>query len=199
MDPTKLKVLKDLTPLVRKIVGGFQRKLPLSVCREDLLAAGMAGLWDAIRRQTGPFDDGFEWYAQVRIRGAILDEMRAQDWLPRYARGKGSSKRIAPSIVRSEDLDCGGIDNLTCLEDDTTEVLLQKKNDLALVLTQMSNLSTRDQLILRRHYFEGAKFKEIAAELDVSEPRISQLHARALQALQLLVKRHSLTAPHWRA
>src|SRR5688572_10314077 len=44
------RLLAEFTPLVRKIAGGFQRKLPRNVLREDLIAAGMSGLWDAIRR-----------------------------------------------------------------------------------------------------------------------------------------------------
>ena len=82
------ELLERYTPLVRKIAGGFQRKLPRNVLREDLLAAGMGGLWDAIRRHGQTAGDSFEWYVRVRVRGAILDELRAQDWVPRSVRGR---------------------------------------------------------------------------------------------------------------
>ncbi|MDF3069079.1 MAG: polymerase sigma factor for flagellar operon [Polyangiaceae bacterium] len=104
------RLLEEFTPLVRKIAGGFQRKLPRNVLREDLIAAGMSGLWDAIRRHPDGGDDSFEWYVRVRIRGAILDELRAQDWLPRRARAAaeahaGTDAYIPPpSVVRIDDV-----------------------------------------------------------------------------------------------
>src|SRR5687767_13154468 len=62
------ELLKLYTPVVQKIVGGFQRKLPRNVLREDLMAAGMIGLWDAIQRHGEQADEGFEWYVRVRVR-----------------------------------------------------------------------------------------------------------------------------------
>ncbi len=87
------ELIAQFTPVVQKIVGGFQRKLPRNVLREDLLAAGMIGLWDAIQRHGADADDGFEWYVRVRVRGAILDELRAQDWPPRRLRATVSAGR----------------------------------------------------------------------------------------------------------
>src|SRR5690606_19499081 len=57
-------------------------------------------------------DDGFEWYVRVRVRGAILDELRAQDWLPRRLRatvtaaseGSEGTGSIPPSVVRLDDV-----------------------------------------------------------------------------------------------
>src|SRR5690606_33063991 len=62
--------------LVRQIAGGFQRKLPRNVLRDDLIAAGMSGLWDAVRKHGHEQTENFDWYVRVRIRGAILDELR---------------------------------------------------------------------------------------------------------------------------
>src|SRR5690606_34900002 len=105
------QMLSTYTPLVRQIAGGFQRRLPRNVLREDLIAAGMSGLWDAIRRHTDRPTESFEWYVRVRIRGAILDELRAQDWLPRRARAaaaeavdQGATRAIAPAVVRFDDV-----------------------------------------------------------------------------------------------
>src|SRR5258708_851660 len=65
--------------------GRLLRKLPPNVLRDDLLAAGTFGLVDALRKSAdrGP---AFDWYARIRIRGAVVDELRAQDWLTRRAR-----------------------------------------------------------------------------------------------------------------
>jgi len=71
LDPQmSAQLLLQYEPLVRKIAGGFQRKLPRNVLREDLIAAGMSGLWDAIRRHPDGPTDSFEWYVRVRVRGA---------------------------------------------------------------------------------------------------------------------------------
>src|SRR5258708_38516584 len=71
--------------LVHQVVGRLLRKLPPNVLRDDLVAAGTFGLVDALRKSSdrGP---AFEWYARIRIRGAVVDELRAQDWLTRRAR-----------------------------------------------------------------------------------------------------------------
>src|SRR6187401_1106368 len=79
-------LITKYSSLVRQIAGGFQRKLPRNVLRDDLIAAGMSGLWDAVRKHGHEQTENFDWYVRVRIRGAILDELRAQDWLPRRAR-----------------------------------------------------------------------------------------------------------------
>src|SRR6185503_3671143 len=74
----------------------LMRRLPPNVRREDLFSAGMLGLYDSMRKNGGD-EDGpkFEWYARIRIRGAILDELRAQDWLPRRARWVAAGRREA--------------------------------------------------------------------------------------------------------
>ena len=72
--------------LVHQVVARFMRKLPANIDRGDLLAAGMYGLVTSIERNGGDEGDTFAGYAKMRIRGAILDELRSQDWLSRRAR-----------------------------------------------------------------------------------------------------------------
>src|SRR5258708_24834796 len=76
--------LEAYMPIVRQVVGRLLRKLPPNVLRDDLLAAGTFGLVDALRKSAdrGP---AFDWYARIRIPGAVVDELRAQDWLTRPA------------------------------------------------------------------------------------------------------------------
>lgn len=73
-------------PLVRRLAHFLVARLPPSVQIEDLIQAGMIGLLDAMSR----FEDGmgaqFETYATQRIRGAMLDELRKSDWMPRSVR-----------------------------------------------------------------------------------------------------------------
>lgn len=87
-------------PLVRKLALQLLARLPASVQLDDLIQAGMIGLLDAARRYQETPDAQFETYATARIRGAMLDELRSQDWLPRSVRSKG--KRIEAAIQRKE-------------------------------------------------------------------------------------------------
>lgn len=78
-------------PLVRRLALQLIAKLPASVELDDLMQAGMMGLLDAVRRYQQTAEAQFETYAITRIRGAMLDELRSQDWLPRSVRSKTKS------------------------------------------------------------------------------------------------------------
>src|SRR5579864_1816748 len=95
-------------PLVHQVVGRVLRKLPPNVLRDDLVAAGAFGLIDALRKSVdrGP---AFDWYARIRIRGAVVDELRSQDWLTRRARTRASKAQAqgegcGASVVGFDDL-----------------------------------------------------------------------------------------------
>ncbi len=181
-------LLSLYTPLVKQIAGGFQRKLPQNVLRDDLIAAGMSGLWDAILKHGDQHDGGFEWYVRVRIRGAILDELRAQDWLPRRARSESAGD--APlSVVRIDDVSAWEQARCLSAEEGTTsaEVAVEQKSVRAALELAIDKLPERERHIVSKHYFDGVKFKDLGAELGVSEPRISQLHSRAMQRLRGLM------------
>lgn len=78
-------------PMVRRLALQLVAKLPASVELDDLMQAGMMGLLDAVRRYQQTAEAQFETYAVTRIRGAMLDELRSQDWLPRSVRSKTKS------------------------------------------------------------------------------------------------------------
>jgi len=72
--------------LVKKLAHQMKAKLPPSVEVDDLIQAGMIGLLDAVNRYEETHGAQFETYAVQRIRGAMLDELRSSDWLPRSIR-----------------------------------------------------------------------------------------------------------------
>lgn len=82
----KSKLLTDNMPLVKRLAHHMKAKLPPSVEVDDLVQAGMIGLLDAISRYEETHGAQFETYAVLRIRGAMLDELRNSDWLPRSLR-----------------------------------------------------------------------------------------------------------------
>ena len=83
---TKSDEMATYAPLVRRIANQMMVKLPASVELDDLIQAGMMGLLDALSRYEETQGVQFEFYAAQRIRGAILDELRGSDWLPRGLR-----------------------------------------------------------------------------------------------------------------
>ena len=78
--------IKQYAPLVKRIAHHIMAKLPASVEVDDIIQAGMIGLMDAVGRYEETQGAQFETYAAQRIRGAMLDELRSCDWLPRGIR-----------------------------------------------------------------------------------------------------------------
>ena len=72
-------------PLVKRIVRQLNSQVSGMMSREDMEQIGLMGLLEALRRYGAP-DTGFGSFASLRIRGAILDELRRQDWRPRTVR-----------------------------------------------------------------------------------------------------------------
>lgn len=74
--------------LVEKIARRVAARLPASVEVDDLKSAGFIGLLDAIEKFSDDKETPFHVYAEIRIRGAMMDELRAQDWVPRSVRDR---------------------------------------------------------------------------------------------------------------
>ena len=87
-------------PLVKRLAHHMRAKLPPSVEVDDLVQAGMIGLLDAINRYEDTHGAQFETYAVLRIRGAMLDELRSSDWLPRSMRQNMRKIEVAMSTLQ---------------------------------------------------------------------------------------------------
>jgi RNA polymerase sigma factor for flagellar operon FliA len=82
----KQRPVAEFAPLVKRIANHMVSKLPSNIEVDDLIQVGMIGLMDALSRYEEAPGAQFETYAAQRIRGAMLDELRQADWLPRGAR-----------------------------------------------------------------------------------------------------------------
>ncbi len=82
------QLIQDYASLVRFVAQRIASRLPSNVDIEDLISSGVIGLMDAIDKYDPTRENKFKTYAEFRIRGAILDELRGQDWVPRSARDK---------------------------------------------------------------------------------------------------------------
>ncbi|MFQ5515591.1 MAG: FliA/WhiG family RNA polymerase sigma factor [Myxococcota bacterium] len=87
--PLKQQIVLEHTALVRYVVSRIASRLPAHVDLEDLHNTGVIGLMDAIDKFDPRRDCKFRTYAEFRVKGAILDELRALDWVPRSVRQKG--------------------------------------------------------------------------------------------------------------
>jgi len=96
----KEQCLKEFAPLVKRIAHFMMLKLPNSVQVDDMIQAGMIGLLDAAGRYDEFRGAQFETYASQRIRGAMLDELRSADWLPRSMRS--DMRKIEGAINRAQ-------------------------------------------------------------------------------------------------
>lgn len=94
------QLIMDYAPLIRFVAQRIAARLPSNIDIDDLISAGVIGLMDAIEKYDPSRDNKFKTYAEFRIRGAILDELRSQDWVPRSVRDK--AKRIEKTYAELE-------------------------------------------------------------------------------------------------
>lgn len=97
-------VVAKHAPLVKRIAYHLISRLPPSVQPDDLIQAGMIGLLEASRNYDSTQGASFETYAGIRIRGAMLDEIRRSDWAPRSVHKKA---RIVAEAVRAIENETG--------------------------------------------------------------------------------------------
>jgi len=90
------QLIMKYVPLVKNVVGRIAARLPAHVVdREDLVHVGIIGLMSALEKYDASRNVQFETYARFRIRGAVLDEMRSRDWVPRSTRSKDNKLEAA--------------------------------------------------------------------------------------------------------
>lgn len=154
------------------------RRLPPEVDRGDLIAAGMAGAWQTLTRHGHKPPDEFAKLVRSRIRGAILDELRAEMHKTRRAPD-------APIFVELEQVARKlGADDPSFEELERHQELVDATGRLAAAMAQ---LPERERELLELSYFDGVKQADLAKRWGVSAPRISQLHRQALGRLRQLL------------
>ncbi|WP_305881975.1 RNA polymerase sigma factor FliA [Gilvimarinus sp. DA14] len=92
--------VEEYAGLVKRIAHHMMLKMPASVQVDDLIQAGMIGLLEASQKYDGAKGASFETYAGIRIRGAIVDEMRRGDWAPRSVHR--NARRVSDAIAKVE-------------------------------------------------------------------------------------------------
>ena len=220
---TREEVIHRYIHLVKYVAGRISVNLPPNVELNDLINDGVIGLIDAIEKYDDSRGVKFETYAITRIHGAIIDALRALDWVPRAIRQKarelertqheleaefgrqatddelaermGVPKRDLENLqqkVRSTSVlsleehlpnDRGNdIPLLDTLKGDGEDIGLdvEQREIREALVGAVEALSKQERTVIELYYFEGQTLKEIKGVLNVSESRVSQIHAQAV-------------------
>ncbi len=94
-------IIRKYMPLAKYVAGKISIGMPPSVGFEDLVQCGLIGLYDAVEKYEPDKNVKFKTYATTRIHGAIIDELRAQDWVPRSVRQKARELEDAIHLTES--------------------------------------------------------------------------------------------------
>src|SRR6185295_4258531 len=96
------ELIERYLPLVRNVVDRIKLNVPAHVDADDLYSVGITGLIAAVRKFDPEQGSTFASYAAMRIRGAILDELRRMDWCPRRARARSRKLKTAINEVEQK-------------------------------------------------------------------------------------------------
>lgn len=180
--PSSNQVMEHLH-LVQRVVRRLARRLPRCVATDDLMGAGTLGLIDAVNRYDHSRAASFQAYAEIRIRGAILDYLRVMDWLPRSTRATVKAGTSDAAVVSVEDVRDDGFDTFVAalpLPSSAVE-RSERKERLAQAIRQ---LPPRDRELLSLYYVEDLTLKQIGEVMKITESRVCQLHAAAVDRLR---------------
>ena len=221
------KIVEKYLPMIEGIAKRISCRLPANIHYQDLISNAVIGLMDAISKYDPSRNNKFSTYAEFRVRGAILDALRSQDWTPRSIRDKAKkmdkmTKSLEQSLARppteqevasalnvslqkyhsmlnqTKEVSLVSIDEsyvfnpsdknffLKILEDqDTTSSNQIDKKSLQKVITEaIKELPERQRMVLSLYYYEGFNLRKIGQILKVTESRVSQLHAQAIDRLK---------------
>jgi RNA polymerase sigma factor for flagellar operon FliA len=188
-DPTTQELIEQHLPLVRHVVFQVAVNFPRHVDREELATAGALGLVEAARRYDAERGVPFDRFAAQRIRGAILDAVRAADWAPRSVRNlarrlESIEQRLASSLGRMPSAE------------ETAEALgvsqeelrrLQDKMFRSVVLALEYDINDGEEDLTLVEVLTDESTLEPSEELENRE-----LHAYLRDAVHLLPERHRL-------
>jgi RNA polymerase sigma factor for flagellar operon FliA len=175
--------------------------LPAGVDTDDLVSCGVLGLAEAYDRYDPERGVAFEAFAIPRVKGAVIDAIRASDWVPRKARQRarltGEPVAMLVSIDESRSGDDGDSSTANRITDQSIPEpgieLLAAEGRRELV-SALNRLPERERMIVTLHYFERVALQDIARSFGVTESRISQLHTRALRMLRAALEAEEASA-----
>lgn len=177
-------LIREYAPLIKFIAQKIAVRLPSNIELDDLISAGVIGLMDAIEKYDSSRDNKFKTYAEFRIRGAILDELRAQDWVPRSIRDK--AKLLDRTMIQLEaDLGRSPSDEevavaLNITLDEFHDLVNQVRPVSLLPIDQTTSFSNTDKKSIM-DILEGSRANSPFNQLNVKN--IKEVVAQAIEEL----------------
>ena len=217
-------LVKSIALQVRGVYSSFAQV-------DDIINEGVLALVGAVDKFDPDKGIKFETFVSKRIRGAVIDLARRQDWVPRSVRRKAreidqASVELYAELGRSptdeeiagrlgvscqqyqedlantalcnllsldslfDDQDQGGMDVADSVGTGRPEDSLLRQELLDTLTEGIASLRENEQTVVSLYYRKNLSMKEIAQVMDVSEPRISQIHSRAIQKLKLYMQQY---------
>ncbi len=193
------KLISEFAPMIRYLAQRLSFRLPPSLDVEDLMHAGVIGLMDAIGKYDPSREAQFRTYAEFRIRGAMLDEIRSLDWIPRSVREKISlfqktcdqlvknlgraptEEEIAAALQMDERR---FIESLADIHAENPLLSLLARGLREKLVQAIDQLPQKERQVISLYYFDELTMKEIGQVLKVTESRVCKLHAQAIARLK---------------
>jgi RNA polymerase sigma factor for flagellar operon FliA len=178
------RYILEYTPVVKSIALGMVRKLPACVEVDDLVQVGMIGLLDAIKRHDHENRQSFRGYACIRIKGAMIDELRRCDHLSRQHRRSAKNGDDCEAFnVSLDDLMEDGFD--IGLDDDPLSLLI-KKERVVNAVDFFDGLDETHKKIMHMYYQDDIELVEISRSMGKSD----RWAERILWSILKLLKEH---------
>jgi len=226
--PIEQEHIAELLPMVHKIARQVVTYLKPPLSFEDMVSAGTVGLVRAARDFDPSHQTEFKTYAYIRIKGAILDELRGWSFMPESLRKRiNMAHQLSRKIIEETgtaptdaelaeqlgitleelyetfesaraqhfiSLDCYGenetvLSNLLSAEHPVApEEKIERKELLDKLTEAIQQLSERQQQVILLYYQQQLTMKQVAEILEITESRVSQLHASALFNLSVKLR-----------
>ena len=146
---------------------------------DDLFSAALLGLIDAVDRFEPDRGVPFEAYASLRIRGAIVDELRRGD-----ERGRGVRREAMPKAISLDLLVEDEWQAFLGKADDAIDEAFEREDLRGRLRGALDGLPTRQREVLARYYGDALTLREAGMRMGITEARACQLHGRAIQNLR---------------
>jgi RNA polymerase sigma factor for flagellar operon FliA len=186
VNSTRDRLVVEYAPLIKYIAQKIAARLPTNIELDDLISSGVIGLMDAIEKYDASRDNKFKTYAEFRIRGAILDELRAQDWVPRSVREK--AKTLERCYVRIEQqkgrqaTDEEVCADLGISQEEYHDMLNQVRSVSLLSFDDVQNFSKADKRALHG-FSDAASYKSSTPFSEVNHAALKRMISEAINDL----------------
>lgn len=173
------QILQQFVPLIRAMASQLAQRLPACLDAQDLMSAGTMGLMNALRKRDPARAESFRSYAWCRIRGAMIEEIRAMSFVDRQAYERGERARMC---------DVADVVLTNTHSSDPLSALIKEEEQDA-IAAAVHCLPGKARHVLALYYYQDLTMKDIGRVLHITGSRVCQIHAHALAQLKSTLER----------